>query len=151
MLYSKTKLYRVWDSMVRRCHTESHRAYNSYGGRGIFVCNAWRYNSKTFIKWAIKSGYKLGLQLDRINNNKGYSPGNCRFTTRKINSRNKRNAIEFTAFGERKKFMEWLEDPRCVVGKQTLYTRVVEQDWDGTLAITSPPRHGLRMLRRKAI
>lgn len=62
-----------------------------YAKRGITVCDEWRHSYKPFERWALTNGWKKGLQLDRINNNKGYSPDNCRFVTRTQNMRNRRN------------------------------------------------------------
>lgn len=58
-----------------------------YGGRGIKVCEEWS-TVLPFMSWALKNGYEEGLQIDRINNNTGYSPDNCRFVTRTENARN---------------------------------------------------------------
>lgn len=84
-------LYMVWNSMKDRCNNSNHKQYSDYGGRGITVCPEWNSSDATaFLEWALASGYKKGLQIDRIDNNKGYNPSNCRFVTRSTNQMNKR-------------------------------------------------------------
>ena len=69
----------------------SNRAYSDYGGRGITVCEQWDKNFKEFFDWSLANGWKEGLSIDRIDNNKGYNPENCRFVNSVIQARNKRN------------------------------------------------------------
>ena len=70
-------------NMVNRCHNKEHKSYKYYGARGIAVCELWRQNRAYFITWALKHGYKRGLLLHRKDNNKGYSPDNCIYVSRK--------------------------------------------------------------------
>ncbi len=70
--FSKNALYDVWNGMFRR-------NYLSESGKKIAVCDEWTGNVTEFISWANKNGYKKGLELDRTDNSKGYSPDNCRF------------------------------------------------------------------------
>ena len=84
------RLYSTYVAMRQRCHNENHVNYPLYGGRGIFVCDAWRASFDTFREWATRNSYRAGLQLDRIDNDRGYAPDNCRFVTAKENARNKR-------------------------------------------------------------
>jgi len=81
-------LFRVWHGMCDRCLNPEHQSYRRYGGRGIIICEAWIDNYRMFIQWGIDNGWKPGLQLDRIDNDKGYSPDNCRFVTPKENRNN---------------------------------------------------------------
>lgn len=103
---TKTRLYYVWHSMKNRCENPKFKSYNDYGGRGITLCKEW-HDSKAFFEWAMNNGYKEGLELDRIDNAKGYCPENCRFITRTENANNKRNnkIIEFQ--GTTKTLAEW--------------------------------------------
>lgn len=85
------KLYRVWGGMKARCGNPNNPAYQNYGGRGIIVCEDWK-EPKTFFNWALSNGYKQGLEIDRIDNNGNYEPGNCRFVTPAKNARNRRTS-----------------------------------------------------------
>lgn len=80
-------IYARWVSMRVGCGCESHAQYSRYGGRGIYVCKEWG-SFKTFLKWALESGYSKNLQIDRVDNDGGYCPENCRWVTAKVNTRN---------------------------------------------------------------
>lgn len=97
----KRKLYHIWDSMRQRCNNPNNKEYNNYGGRGIKVCKEWQKDFSSFYKWAIKSGYKKGLSIDRSNNEKGYSPNNCNWATTSEQSRNKRTNKFFIIDGNK--------------------------------------------------
>ncbi len=82
-------LHHVWVGMKKRCYDKKNCRYHRYGGRGIHICDEWLNDCKMFIEWGDANGYKQGLQIDRINNDKGYSPDNCRFVTNAENAKNK--------------------------------------------------------------
>ena len=105
---SHSKLYGVWSQMRNRCNNPNDSSYTRYGGRGISVCPEWD-EAATFISWALKSGYTEGLQIDRIDNDKGYSSDNCRFVTRKENCRNRRTNRHVTIGSQTKTITEWAE------------------------------------------
>jgi len=83
-----TPLYKVWSHMLSRCRNVKDKQYKSYGGRGITVCEAW-LTAENFINWA-KDKWEPSLQIDRIDNDKGYYPENCRFTSAEMNANNRR-------------------------------------------------------------
>lgn len=84
-------LYSKWKDMNDRCHRKTNKSYKNYGARGITVCDEWRHNFMAFVEWAEKSGWEKGLTIDRIDNDKGYSPDNCRWVPREFQNKNKRN------------------------------------------------------------
>ena len=91
---SYSRLYRIWQGMKRRCTNEKVVDYKYYGGRGIDVCDEWFSNFALFSNWAKANGYNEELTIDRKNNDKGYSPDNCRWATMKEQSNNKRNNLK---------------------------------------------------------
>ena len=87
---SKTRLYNIWRCMINRVENKNSLDYKNYGGRDITICKEWRSDYLSFKKWALENGYSNTLKIDRIENNSGYSPDNCRWTTQTIQSRNTR-------------------------------------------------------------
>ena len=84
--------------MMRRCYNPKSIAFKSYGAKGIKVCEEW-HNRDNFRKWCNENGYVKGLRLNRIDNNKGYSPDNCRWVTRLQQCYNKTNNILYSYGG----------------------------------------------------
>lgn len=82
-------LYRAWYAMLYRCENPQYKDFHNYGGRGITVCEEWHIIDN-FCAWALDNGYKKGLQLDRIDNESGYKPDNCRWVTSVVQQNNKR-------------------------------------------------------------
>jgi hypothetical protein len=82
--------YKIWLSIKRRCYNHNEVSYEYYGGRGIEMCKEWLKNPLSFIKWAQSSNYMNGLEIDRIDTNKNYSPDNCKWSTRSENMQNTR-------------------------------------------------------------
>ncbi|MFM9656805.1 hypothetical protein [Streptomyces scabiei] len=101
-------LYTVWRSMISRCHRPGHKAFARYGGRGIAVCPQWRHSFEAFHRDVIK-GYEQGLQLDRIDNDGNYEPGNVRWVTRSENGRNTRHNRMIEFGGQSRCITEWAE------------------------------------------
>jgi hypothetical protein len=97
--HKSSKLYKVWERMLRRTTNPNHDTYKYYGGRGIKVCDAWK-NSVVFMVWASSHGYKEGLELDRKNNNGNYCPENCRFVTKSLNCVNRRKRPDYGIYFE---------------------------------------------------
>ena len=89
---SDHQLYSVWLDMKSRCSNPNNKRYKDYGGRGIRVCLVWQNSFKEFYAFAISHGWKPNLQIDRKNNNTGYSPSNCIFVSLKTNTRNSRKS-----------------------------------------------------------
>lgn len=130
-------LYKAWDAMRYRCNTETCKGYRNWGGRGITVCPEWESSYEAFRDWSLANGWKPGLSIERIGNELGYSPDNCRWIPRGDQNLNKRNNVRVTAFGETKVVSEWVRDPRCTVTHGAILTRL-KKGWDAEFAIAAP-------------
>lgn len=135
------KLQTIWSGMNGRCNSFKNRSWKDYGAKGIDLCAEWsgRQGSIRFIKWALSNGYLEGLDIDRRDNSKGYSPGNCRFTTRQENCWNKSNNTMLTFAGETKCIAAWGDDLRCVVPSNQFQQRI-KCGWDVERALFTPLR-----------
>ena len=89
---SKTKLYRKWKAMIRRCESPEAHNYKWYGAKGIKVCQEWRNDFMTFYAWAYSTGYAEGLTIERKESNDDYCPDNCEWLTQAENSRRMRRS-----------------------------------------------------------
>lgn len=136
---SSTRLYKIWKDMRRRCRNTARKDYHTYGGRGISVCAEWG-NFVVFREWALTHGYTDELSIDRIDNDGGYSPDNCRWTTIEHQRTHRRTNHLITIFGETKSMKEWSMDARCCVSYQTLLNRINTLVWDAERAVTWPAK-----------
>lgn len=86
---SRTAEYRIWRNMLNRCHWDKWPEWHLYGGRGITVCDEWRASFEAFF---VHMGERPTSthSIDRIDGNKGYEPGNCRWATPTEQARNTR-------------------------------------------------------------
>lgn len=101
---SGTTVFWTWQEMLRRCRDPKNPAYKNYGARGILVCERW----DSFDAFFADMGHPpKGLTLERIDNDAGYSPQNCKWATRKAQARNTRRNRFVEIGGERKVLAEW--------------------------------------------
>lgn len=119
----RSLLNRVWRHMLKRCFDSTCHAFARYGGRGISVCDEWRTSFERFESWAMANGYVRELTLDRIDNDGGYCPQNCRFASYEQQANNRSSSRVVTAFGESKTIGQWAKDPRCAVQAAGLHRR----------------------------
>ena len=94
----QNRLYRIWKNMKSRCSNKNVPSFGVYGGSGISVCEEWKGSFEVFQEWALLSGYKDELTIDRIDGTKGYFPGNCRWATytEQCTNRKKRKGFSYT-------------------------------------------------------
>lgn len=141
----KERLYRIWIGFRQRCNNPNRSGYKDYGGRGITYAKAWD-SYPVFKEWALRNGYKAGLELDRANNDGNYTPRNCKWSTRDEQARNTSRVRMLSAFGEAKIMVEWVEDRRCIVGYGTLESRM-RRGWEAERAMTTPAETKFRVGR----
>lgn len=130
-------LFQIWGGILKRCLLEKSVSFPRYGGRGIQVCEEWM-NFNVFctaIETEIGKRPTAKHSIDRIDNNKGYFPGNVRWATRQKQAENQRNNIKITANGETLTLSEWAR--RLSVNFSTLQWRAAN-DWPDDKIINKP-------------
>ena len=85
----KHDLYKTWINIKSRCYNSNNSHYKYYGKKGIGMCDDWKNNFKSFYDWAINNGWKRGLSIERIDNNKQYEPQNCKWIDMSNQSQNR--------------------------------------------------------------
>lgn len=132
-----TRLYNIYNNMVLRCNNPNAINYDRYGGRGIKVCEEWSGKGANirFFEWALENGYNDSLSLDRIDNNKGYSPDNCRWITVAEQGKNKRNNVYLTLNGKTQILEEWSRETGI---DSRLIRYRIKHGWTEEEALTIP-------------
>jgi len=120
--------------MKQRCKNKNSSYYHIYGGKGVSVCNEWE-DFESFFKWAMESGYKEGLTIDRINSDGNYEPSNCRWATQKEQQNNKSNNHVITYNGKTQTMKQWAEE--IGMNYTTLVNRIVRNHWSVEKALTT--------------
>ena len=123
----KPRTFSIWAGMKARCYNPKAISYKNYGAKGITVCDEW-LTFENFHNWAIKNGYNDNLQIDRIDNNKGYCPENCRWVTITENMRNQTQTRNITVYGITLPISVWCRELH--VAKSTAYKHLNEiEEW----------------------
>jgi hypothetical protein len=130
------KLYRVWNTMKHRCYSPKNSNFGRYGAKGVTVCAEWLSDPVTFINWALQNGYAPGLTIDRKNPVGNYEPGNCRWTDRATQARNRRRNTMLTFNGETKCVGEWAAQYR--LHDSVVHVRIFRSGWSIEEALTTP-------------
>jgi hypothetical protein len=138
---SKTRLYKIWTDMKKRCNNKHHWAFARYGGRGIKVCEEW-HTFLPFYEWATANGYSDSLTIDRVDNDGDYTPDNCCWVTRKAQANNKSNNILCEIDGEKFTLSQLSE--KSGISHRTLYSRICNYGWSVEKAVSTPVRGGGR-------
>lgn len=130
-------LYIAWKNIKERCYNPNSSNFKYYGGRGVFVCDKWKANFKEFQRWSFENGYTKGLSIDRIDNEKGYSPDNCRWVSKKEQANNKRNNHFLTYKGKTQTIAQWSEETG--ISSQLISKRINKFGWDVERTLTELP------------
>lgn len=136
---SKTGIWNRWYLMLGRCYEPYSTGYQNYGARGIRVCEQWH----TFENFLADMGQPpaSGFSLDRIDNDGDYEPGNCRWTTRVIQNRNRRFCRQFTHEGRTQLLTDWAKE--LGVNLSTISMRIDAYGWPIAKALTTKVRSKL--------
>jgi hypothetical protein len=131
---SETSEYRIWVQMKDRCSNPKIRNYPKYGGRGITVCERWKDSFESFYS---DMGPRPSLEhsIDRINNDGNYEPGNCRWSTRLEQARNRRNSFRVTYDGVTMSLQMWSEETG--IHWKTMRHRL-QRGWSTKAALFTP-------------
>jgi hypothetical protein len=140
-------LYQVWADIKKRCYNVKHKQYKDYGGRGITMFSKWIESFIEFRDYTLglpncpinieKANTFTDLYIDRINNNKGYNPGNLRWATREEQNNNRRSS-RMIKFKGVKMTLKDAVDKYAVVKYDTVATRLNKLGWSIEDAILKP-------------
>lgn len=130
---SDKKIYILWRNMVSRCYDLKDARYSAYGGRGIKVCDRWRESVENF--YSDMGNRPSGKSLDRINNDGNYSPENCKWSTNREQSNNKRLNKNITYQGETHTYAEWEQK---LGGCSGLIWNRLKLGWSEEKAVSTP-------------
>jgi hypothetical protein len=119
-----TTEYNAWKNMKKRCYNKNDPRYNTYGERGVIVCERWRDKENGFLNFLEDMGKKPSseLSLERIDNDKNYTPDNCYWATNKTQSRNKTTSRMIKYNGEIHNLEDWGEITGF--GKKNIWARL---------------------------
>ncbi len=135
---TNTCLYRTWASIKNRCYNVNGQDYPDYGGRGIYVCNTWRYSFEQFAK--DMGPHPEGLSIERVDNDGPYSPENCKWGTDAEQAKNTRRNhwIEFD--GKRLILQDWAR--HVGISVKSLRDRIKRWGIERSLSTIGPQRRG---------
>lgn len=133
---SKTRLYKIWIDMKRRCNDEWRRAYKYYGGKGITYCPEWEH-FESFYEWSMSNGYNENLSIDRIDSNGNYEPSNCRWVDSFVQANNTTRNHKITFNGKTQTLSEWAKEYN--ISYYLLQDRINDLHWSIEDALTIPP------------
>lgn len=132
--FSGTPTYTAWEHMLARCRNKRHASFKDYGARGIIACSRW----EKFENFLHDMGAQPeGLTLERIDNNAGYSPSNCKWATRREQSNNRRNSRFLNLGGETFTITTWC---RNLGGSHALVDGRLRAGWSIQRALSEPSR-----------
>lgn len=135
-IYDYGKVYKVFHNMRQRCYNKNHKFYNRYGARDIKVCDRW-LETRGFINFMKDMGERPSdrHQLDRIDNNGGYSPENCKWSTRIEQCNNRSDNVTLTHDNKTLTLMQWCREVE--LKPTTLTQRLYKYGWSVDKALTT--------------
>lgn len=133
---TETPEYVIWTDLFQRCYNKKRAAFKNYGGRGITVCERWQ-KFENFLE-DMGTRPALDYTLDRIDNDRGYSKDNCKWSTRIEQANNKRNNIWIDYKGTAKTICDW--ERFLNFNPHVLYQRIFIYKWDVEKAFNTPMR-----------
>jgi len=101
------RLRKTFVGMYDRCYNRDNKDYRWYGSKGVYICDEWLNDPKRFEEWSKSNGYANKLTIDRIDDNGPYAPWNCRWITRKQNSKYKSTTRELCVDNESHTGRDW--------------------------------------------
>lgn len=133
-----TRIYRIWSGMLNRCRNPNSKDYTHYRKRGIHVCRAW-YRFESF--YADMGEPPTGShELERLDNSRGYEPGNCVWATATQQARNRRSNVLITWSGKTQCVSAWEQELGFSSGR---LSRRLRSGWSLKRAIETPVNHNL--------
>lgn len=133
---SRDAIWWIWQGMKQRCQNPSNRSYDRYGGRGIQVCDRWLESFEAFLE-DMGERPSPAHQVDRIDNEGDYCKSNCRWSTAREQSENRRNTRLFEYNGEKMTLTRWAE--KTDIKLSTISMRIYKLGWTIEEALTRHP------------
>lgn len=151
--FGGTRIYKVWAGIKQRCLNPNNPNADRYLHRGITICQEW-IDFPAFKDWALANGYRDDLTIDRIDNDRGYSPDNCRWATRTEQVRNRSDSIKLNFKGETLPLA--VAAQRAGLPKTAVRARLL-RGWSDERALSQPldqkkrgKKHGAKMGRQNS-
>lgn len=133
---SNTKEYKIWSAIKSRCYNSNNKSYADYGGRGIKMCDEWKNSFESFYDWVSKTRDSTEKSIDRIDNDKDYSPENCKWSTHKEQTNNRRICHQFTHNGKTQSLSLWCDE--LGLDYKRTHNRIFKLGWSFEKSISTP-------------
>lgn len=133
----RTKEWRAWNAMIRRCRYPSMDDYERYGGRGITVCQRWQDSFESFLE-DVGPAPSEQHSIDRVDNDGNYESDNVRWATKSEQIKNSRKARLITWQGRTMNLCDWSEETG--IKRTTIQMRIDHYGWSVHDALTKPVR-----------
>ena len=122
--------------MIDRCNNPENVNYINYGRRGIKVCEEWLKDFSVFESWALENGFDKKLSIERIDNDGGYSPENCKWANRSEQANNRRSNRNLTFKGRTQNLRAWANE--LGIKENTIRARLDNLGWSVEKSLTKP-------------